>query len=253
MENAKTGSLYILGHPLNLGDPQVIGIVIAIFTVLITIGFLLWHYKKAARKAVLLMGLSDAGKTLIYTQLLHHKFVRTHTSVKENSGEYDCGKGLLSIIDIPGHERLRAKFFDEYKQAAKGIVYIIDSITVQKDVRDVAEFLYTLLSDPVVANHSLPFLILCNKQDQTMAKGCSVIKSLLEKEMNVLRMTKLSQVESMTETANNNTFLGKKEKDFEFAHLLPLKVDFAESAAVQRDPEEPADVNGLTKWILQIA
>jgi len=38
MENAKTGSLFILGHPLNVGDPQVIGIVIAVFTVLITIG-----------------------------------------------------------------------------------------------------------------------------------------------------------------------------------------------------------------------
>lgn len=44
-------------------------------------------------------------------------------------------------------------------------------------------FLYTLLSDLVVANHSLSFLILCNKQDQTMAKGCTVIRSLLEKEM----------------------------------------------------------------------
>jgi hypothetical protein len=61
-------------------------------------GFLLWHYKKVARKAILLMGLSDAGKTLIYTQLLHHKFVRTHTSVKENSGEYDCGKVRSVII-----------------------------------------------------------------------------------------------------------------------------------------------------------
>jgi Signal recognition particle receptor beta subunit. len=60
-------------------------------------GFFLWRYKKAVRKAVLLMGLSDAGKTLIYTRLLHHKFVRTHTSVKENSGEYDCGK-VRSII-----------------------------------------------------------------------------------------------------------------------------------------------------------
>jgi signal recognition particle receptor subunit beta len=48
-------------------------------------------------------------------------------------------QGLLRIVDIPGHERLRGKFFDEYKQAAKGIVYIIDSVTVQKDIRDVAE------------------------------------------------------------------------------------------------------------------
>lgn len=38
MENAKTSSLFIFGHPLNVGDPQVIGIIIAVFTVLITIG-----------------------------------------------------------------------------------------------------------------------------------------------------------------------------------------------------------------------
>jgi len=48
-------------------------------------------------------------------------------------------QGLLRIVDIPGHERLRGKFFDEYKQAAKGIVYIIDSVTAQKDIQDVAE------------------------------------------------------------------------------------------------------------------
>lgn len=42
MENAKTRSLFILGNPLNVGDPQVIGIVIAVFTVLITIGKLIY-------------------------------------------------------------------------------------------------------------------------------------------------------------------------------------------------------------------
>jgi signal recognition particle receptor subunit beta len=46
-----------------------------------------------------------------------------------------------------------------------------------------SRFLYILLSDISVAKNSIPFLILCNKQDQTMTKGCSVIKSLLEKEM----------------------------------------------------------------------
>jgi signal recognition particle receptor subunit beta len=54
--------------------------------------FFWWSYKKVKRNAVLLMGLSDSGKTVIYTRLFHHKFVRTHTSVIENSGKYDCGK-----------------------------------------------------------------------------------------------------------------------------------------------------------------
>jgi hypothetical protein len=45
----------------------------------------------------------------------------------------------LRVIDIPGYERLRVKFFDEYKGVTRGIVYVIDSVTFQKDIRDVAE------------------------------------------------------------------------------------------------------------------
>lgn len=89
----------------------------------------------------------------------------------------------LQIIDIPGHERLRDKFFDTFKSAARGIVFVIDSSTLQKCVRDVAEYLYTVLSDNVVSSVKPKILILCNKQDHLSAKGCEVIKSVLEKEL----------------------------------------------------------------------
>jgi len=45
----------------------------------------------------------------------------------------------LRIVDIPGDERLRGKYFDKYKSSVKGLVYIIDSMTIQKEIRDVAE------------------------------------------------------------------------------------------------------------------
>jgi len=48
--------------------------------------FALWRKKKAAGSIVLLTGLSDSGKTLIYARLLCSKFVKTYTSVKENVG-----------------------------------------------------------------------------------------------------------------------------------------------------------------------
>jgi hypothetical protein len=66
-------------------------------------------------------------------------------------------------------------------------------------------------------------------------------------------MTKSSQLESMNEAANKNTFLGKKEKDFEFAHLLPVKVQFAESSALNVDHEKPAELEALDKWLVQVA
>lgn len=44
------------------------------------------------------------------------------------------------MIDLPGQERLRNKFFDQYKSSAKAIIYVVDSVTIQKEIRDVAEY-----------------------------------------------------------------------------------------------------------------
>lgn len=87
------------------------------------------------------------------------------------------------MIDLPGHERLREKFFDQYKSIARGIVFVVDSVTLQKDVRDVAEYLYNILSDNIVASSSPSILILCNKQDLSLAKGPNAVKTILEKEL----------------------------------------------------------------------
>lgn len=89
----------------------------------------------------------------------------------------------LKIIDVPGHERLRYRYFDQFKSVARGIVFVIDSATVQKDIKDVAEFLYICLTDNYVASNMPPVLILCNKQAEITAKGSTVIKLILEKEM----------------------------------------------------------------------
>lgn len=49
-------------------------------------------------------------------------------------------KGALKLIDIPGHERVRQRFFDSYKNTARGIVFVLDSFSLNKDIRDVAEY-----------------------------------------------------------------------------------------------------------------
>ncbi|KAF4524844.1 hypothetical protein B566_EDAN014695 [Ephemera danica] len=227
-------------------NSQLFGILTAIFIVLLTIAvFFLWKRRKGARRGVLLMGLSDCGKTLIFSRILHSRFVHTYTSVKENDA--------LKLIDIPGHERVRAKFFDHYKNTARGIVYVVDSVTLQKDIRDVAEFLYNLLTDPVVVSNCPSFLVVCNKQDQTMAKGSTVIKKLLEKELNTLRTTKSSQLESISESGERTIFLGKESKDFEFEHLGPIRVDFAESTAFNKEKDTSPDLSQVEEWLSKIA
>lgn len=78
----------------------------------------------------------------MFSQLLHNVVSETFTSIAENIGDYvnkDSG-AAVRVLDIPGHERLRGRFFDQYKTSTKGIVFVIDSVTVQKDIRDVAEY-----------------------------------------------------------------------------------------------------------------
>lgn len=235
-------------------NSQLFGILIAIFIVLLTIAaFFLWKRRRGARRGVLLMGLSDCGKTLIFSRILHSRFVHTFTSVKENVGDFLTNKDALKLIDIPGHERVRVKFFDQYKNTARGIVYVVDSVTLQKDIRDVAEFLYNLLTDPVVVSNCPSFLVVCNKQDQTMAKGSIVIKKLLEKELNTLRTTKSSQLESISESGERTIFLGKESKDFEFEHLGPIHVDFAESTAFNKEKDTSPDLSQVEQWLSKIA
>ncbi|XP_046832602.1 signal recognition particle receptor subunit beta [Vespa crabro] len=227
-----------------------IGILTAVLAIVITLVlYAIWRKRRSVGQNIILTGLSDAGKTLIYARLLCSKFILTHTSVKENIGDININNNTLKIVDIPGDERLRYKFFDKYKISAKGIVFVIDSVTFQKNIRDVAEYLYNLLSD-IDGHKKLPILILCNKQDQTMAKGCIVIKSLLEKELNLLRLTKTNQLEA-TDATSSNVFLGKSNKDFEFNHLNS-KVEFAESSAFIKDPETPAQMEALDAWLQNV-
>lgn len=151
----------------------------------------------------------------------------------------------MRIIDIPGHERLREKFLDRYKNIARGIVFIVDSSNIQKDVRNVAEFLYNILSDTVLQGTS--YLILCNKQDVPLAKTKNVVRTVLEKELSTLCVTKSRQLDSVDPNAKKTVVLGNNGK-FEFSSF---KVEFAECYASDKDNK--ASLGELEKWLEKIA
>lgn len=103
--------------------------------------YYLWKKRSQKRTHVLLTGLCEAGKTATFSQLLFNELRETFTSISENSGYYsiDGTSKIVQVVDIPGHERLRNRFVDQYKRIAKGIVYVVDSANIQKEIRDVAE------------------------------------------------------------------------------------------------------------------
>jgi len=107
--------------------------------------------------------------------------------------------------------------------------------------------LYDLLTDQDIVRRNVPVLILCNKQDQYLAKGCSLIKQLLEEEINILRMTKVRQLGGI-DTSLTNIFLGRKGIDFDFSQLDP-QVYFAESFAFNENRELPINIEELKDWL----
>lgn len=74
---------------------------------------------------------------------------------------------------------------------------------------------------------------------------------MLEKEMNLLRLSKTNQLEA-TDASSTNCYLGKRGRDFEFAHLR-CKVEFGECSAISKEQTLPVDINHVNGWLQKIA
>ncbi|KAL9971443.1 hypothetical protein ACROYT_G023965 [Oculina patagonica] len=234
------------------------GVLIASFIVILTtVLYLLFGRSGSRGRSIILVGLTDSGKTLLFSRLSSGKYVMTHTSIKENKDQYKL-KGKKSgksfdLIDLPGHQRVRSRFIEQYKNQTRGILFVVDSVNFPREVRDVAEIMYDILGDKYLSKSATSILVVCNKQDLTMAKSQSVIKSQLEKEINTLRVTRAAALEGQDGGSTSTAvYFGKKGKDFEFSHVLPVAVEFAEcSAKGQADGE--ADISAVEKWLEKIA
>ncbi|XP_041480091.1 signal recognition particle receptor subunit beta-like [Lytechinus variegatus] len=234
-------------------DPIILGVAVAIIVILFTIVLLrLFRGSRNNRRSVLVLGLCESGKTLLYSRLVHKKAIESYTSIKENSGPYQVigqSSMLLEVIDIPGNDRQRIQFWNRFKTQARGVIFLVDSSSITKDLKEVAEFLYTLLSDSTTTNLNTPFLIACNKQDITMAKSARIIQTLLEKEMTTLRVTRAATLSSTDGSAGDtNKFLGKQGKDFDFSYLSN-PVDFVECSARGSSASDEGELNTVSEWI----
>ncbi|XP_072174445.1 signal recognition particle receptor subunit beta-like [Diadema setosum] len=235
-------------------DPIYIGVGIALIVIFLTLIILkIFSGGRNNRRSILLVGLCESGKTMLFSRLVYKKAVESYTSIKENAGPYlAIGQGSMSleVIDVPGNERLRMQFWNRFKHQARGVVFLVDSSSIQKEVKEVAEYLYSLLSDEATTKNSTPFLLACNKQDITMAKSSKIIRTLLEKEMNTLRVIRAATLSSTDgSTSDAQAFLGKQGKDFDFSHLSNT-VDMVEcSAKGTGGSEDEGDLNTVTEWI----
>ncbi|XP_054719621.1 signal recognition particle receptor subunit beta-like [Uloborus diversus] len=236
-------------------DANFYGIVSAIIAILITLViFFVFRRKRVSRRNVLITGLTESGKTVLFSRLVSNKKVTTYASMKENIAVLTVSKNkTITVIDVPGNERLRYKYIEEFLFTTRGIIYVLDSLNIQKEIRDVAGYLFMLLQEPYVHDYRVPFLIACNKQDHAVSKSAKVIQSLLEKEINALRITQTGRLSS-TSTTEEKVFLGHRGKDFQFADLKSLKVEFIECSAAEPGEGEPKEIlKPLWAWLEKVA
>ena len=103
---------------------------------------------------ILIVGTCDSGKTTILSQLCSGKTVQTYTSMQHNKVAYMVtDKPAVSLVDVPGNDRVRGETVDMFSGSARGLVFVVDSNTVSKQIRDVAEYLHFLLTNKNIMNN----------------------------------------------------------------------------------------------------
>ncbi|CEP14664.1 hypothetical protein [Parasitella parasitica] len=212
---------------------------VAVMLIITVIGLSLLT-RKQGKNTILLLGISDAGKTAMYIlQLKNGKHQPTVSSMKENEGQITINN---KAMDIPGHDRVRYRFAD-FLPVTRSIVFVVDSTSVSRQIRPIAEYLYDVLAKPIVQKQRTPVLIACNKTDMITALPTEKIKLLLETELNRLRGTRTARVEQQ-ESDEQEAFLGYEGEDFKFDHL-DNEVEFGSCSV------EIQDLENVKDWIVQ--
>lgn len=230
-------------------EDNTIPIAVAVIVGLLTL-LLLYLYTRKRRlgREVLICGICDSGKTTLFSQLLSAKLVQTYTSMTHNQMTLPVeNKSSLELVDVPGHERVRGQVLESFSSTARAILFVVDSNTVSKQIRDVAECLHSILSLQIISQNSPPVLIICNKQDADLAKGSPAVQNLMEKEIEKVRRTRSSQLAGIEGDEGSVVFIGKEGKAFEFKDLA-CEVQFEECSAIDLET-----LPGVKKWICEKA
>ena len=147
---------------------------------LAAVAFLIGGGSKKKQPAALLLGPSNAGKTLLFHRLVNNEIEETVASMKSCEGITDN----KLLVDVPGHRRLRNEVTKELTRATK-IVFMVDAADATRQAKTAAELLYEIF-----CCESRPeLLILCNKRDKAGCKTPARIKLTLASEIETLHKT----------------------------------------------------------------
>ncbi|CRH02884.1 signal recognition particle receptor, beta subunit, putative [Plasmodium relictum] len=190
--------------------------------------------KKTKQEIILLLGPCDSGKTTFLFKLKTDKICRTITSMKENKAfiflKNKKKQKCIQFVDFPGHPKL-SHSLNKYFDLTRIIIYILDS-SDRQSLKLVAEKLYELFTNKVIVEKKIPFIIVCNKTDLCNSRPKQVIKEDLEREIEILKMSKYNSLEEDDNDEIEN-LLGTNSEFFRF-EKAPCHIEIC-SASVKND------------------
>lgn len=177
-------------------------------------------------KALLLLGQSGSGKTLLFHRLRDQVAVESVASLKLSrdtmeisTGEGNPPIGPVEVLDYPGHQRLRTKGLSHLAEA-RSIVYLIDSEDRPK-MKDAAEHLYELLTHPDILDLHPPILLALNKTDLVSARTEKFILDELDREMEQMRFSRGATLEGQDSA---DSYLGIEGEKFKLLQHSPCPI-----------------------------
>ena len=151
---------------------------------------------KKRKGVVLFLGPCGSGKTAMCYRLSHggqSAALPVSTVTSMEACRYPCSPGkpssaaTASLVDYPGHERLRGGVGQELRGADR-IVFMLDGSCLAAQVAAGAELLYDVLADPALEG-CRGLMLALSKSDLKEAKAARA-KMLLQKELDKLRGTR---------------------------------------------------------------
>jgi signal recognition particle receptor subunit beta len=176
------------------------------------------------RTRTALIGLPDSGKTALFGQLVRRIQLReTRTSMRESVGPLLVAKeqGIsettpgITIVDCPGHPRLRDHMLRAVGEAVN-VVVVIDAVTVQDSQHDGVAALAELLLNVLQSTEFYGvqrLLFACTKRDEVTSYAAKAVRKLLEAAMVASiesRQNAMGRVESVRDS--NNTVIASTNR-----------------------------------------
>ncbi|SCQ17269.1 signal recognition particle receptor, beta subunit, putative [Plasmodium ovale] len=235
---------YNMKYGLNLNEFHNLLFVVSIlfglvfFLYVIFIFFSVFFKRSKTNKIVLLLGPCDSGKTTFLFKLKTDKLCRTVPSMKENVAfiylKNKKRQKCIRFVDFPGHPKL-SYGLSKYFSFTNVIIYMLDS-SDRQSLKIVAEKLFELFTNKVVVKKQIPFIIFCNKTDLCNSRPKQVIKEDLEREIEILKMSKYN---SLDDDCNDETecFLGANSEFFRF-EKAPCHVEICSASVKNNNTEE---------------